>query len=488
MNDEEWPSLLDNLQNKRPDALAEILYELNTQSAPPPILETLLQLQPIYDCAKVGEDNANLAIDIVRGCLLDLEPSVHDVKFPELVSKAVKHPNAAMRGIVLVYVLNQLSLEGSPKRPSNKLILLVLDELQQKETTSSAEVTEILSIRRHHWSKESEVLDGLVNLLKQNEVVRCRVYELGVQLARKSPHDLSVVEFILDAALAEVSSDDVLLVSSVMEILVQLAEQNHGLSYMERRGVLEIISKQVENYRDSPLSNLMLPGIMKFFGKVAAVQPQKVIQGYPDMLSCLFQLLLSEENPMLPIAMDTLANLLCTLQGKTLMQSQLQPVLAKVFGAYGEYLQRLPPPLKIRLLESLESIFFPHSNPSNELISLLGGWYEIIAGGQQIDHLMKLLNTPFADLQVTALAFLNKICEYDWGVKAVQQTAGAIEFLLSRQQQLDREVKLIKWLVVEKLSLSAELSPSDIVRFTAYVKEGPDYMPTEVNIATEGSN
>ncbi|KAH8310204.1 hypothetical protein KR059_003260, partial [Drosophila kikkawai] len=72
-------------------------------------------------------------------------------------------------------------------------------------------------------------------LLQQNEIVRCRAYELAVNLSKSSASSLSYVEFILDAALSELDNDDVLLQASVMEILVPLAEQNHGLSYMERR-------------------------------------------------------------------------------------------------------------------------------------------------------------------------------------------------------------------------------------------------------------
>ncbi|KAH8387000.1 hypothetical protein KR093_004026, partial [Drosophila rubida] len=495
MDDGWWQTKLQELPNKPLETMG-IMYAQLDENAPvtPQILAALLQSQALYDCG-IAPDGVSYnevtdkAVDMVRVCLDRLLPNVHDANFPELLGKPLAHPNAAIRSTVLRYVKDQLQQQSKPL-PNNKLLLLVLDELQQQETRASGLVMQILDVQLLQWLTDSQVLDQLVNLLQQNDVTRCRVYELGVMLAKHSPAALEAVEFILDAALTELlGSSDVLLMCSVMEILVPLAEQNHGLSFMERRGVLETIGKHVENYREGSInSTLLLPGIMKFFGKVAVVQPQKVIQGYPYLLNCLVQLLMSDELDMLPIGMETMANLLSSTQGKTLLQTQLPSQLPQLFAKYGEYLVHSAPPLKLRLLESLDVIYTTDGKPSNEIISLLGGWYETIAGGLQIDHLLKLINTPFADLQIAALGYLKTICQFDWGVKAVQETAGAIEFLLSRQQQLDNNVKYLKWQVMELLSVSAAFSPSEIVRFTAYVKEGPYYVPTQVNIATEGSN
>ncbi|KAH8265135.1 hypothetical protein KR044_001565, partial [Drosophila immigrans] len=490
MDDAWWHNQLEQLPNKRLDTLNTLSAQLAANPPKPPILKVLLQSQALYDCVG-GKEVSDLAIEFVRECVNLLSPPVHDERFVPLLELAAKHPHSAIRQIVYDHVLQKLQSHPEMPLPNSQLLLLVLGELQQKETQLTGIVMRILSEQLLLWLTDKDVVQLLVQLMQQGEVICCRVYELAVVLAIKSPAALEAVEFILDAALTELLGDDVLVMCSVMEILVPLAEQNHGLSYMERRHVLETISKHVEP-SENVLNQLLLPNIMKFFGKIAAVQPQKVIEGYPSMLHSLCELLLSgEENGdgnMLPVAMETLANLMSSSQGKTLMQSTLASTLPKVFAKYGDYLNNLSPPLKIRLLESLDVIYTTDNRASNEMITQMAGWYEIIAGGQQIDHLMKLLNTPFADLQVAALGFLLTICKYGWGIKAVQQTAGAIEFLLSRQQQLDNDVKFHKWKVMEMLSVSDGFSPSEIVRFTAYVKEGPYYVPTQVNIATEGSN
>lgn len=112
-------------------------------------------------------------------------------------------------------------------------------------------------------------------------------------------------------------------------------------------------------------------------------------------------------------------------------------------------------------------------------------WYECFASGQQLSHIMELLHTPFPDLQLAALGLLKTLCQYQWGIKAVQGTAGAIEFLLSRQPDLHKDVKYLKWQIMEQLSVSSEFTATETVRFTAYVNEGPYHVQSNVNIATE---
>ncbi|KAL7743912.1 hypothetical protein ACLKA6_003134 [Drosophila palustris] len=496
MEKEWWQSKLRELESpdKRQEALTSMYTVINKQSALPrhQIVELLLRAPALYDCALKDEDAEkepvmNVAIDVIRSCLEQLQLDIQDAKLPEMLSAALTHPNPAVRSVVLSCLLKKLRAQIHPQPlPSSELLFYVLDELQQPETQASVVAMDILNMELTNWLTDAGVQSKLVQLLQQNEVVCCRVYELAVMLAKHSAASLSSVEFILDAALSELDNDDVLLMSSVMEILVPLAEQNHGLSYMERRRVLDIISSRVERIEENPLDALILPSIMKFFGKIAAVQPQKIIAGYPQMLACLFQILESNDESMLPTALDTLANLTSTVQGKMLMQSHFQPAMEQLLRKYSAHMKLLSPPLKIRLLNSLDVIYTLEGNPSTELNKILLGWYECFAGGQQVNHIMELLNTPFPDLQLAALGLLKTVCQYDWGIKAVQKTAGAIEFLLSRQQDLDKDVKYLKWQIMQLLSVSSEFTATETVRFTAYVNEGPLYQQSVVNIATEG--
>ncbi|TDG40770.1 hypothetical protein AWZ03_012808 [Drosophila navojoa] len=496
--DEEWwqKNLRElNAEGKRMETLTSMYTKINKQSAlPRNIIELLLRAPALYECAVVEgtekEPLVNLCTDFMSTCLDQLQLDITDASLPQLLNPALHHSNPALRALVLNNLLKELRRQQAnagkiQPLPSNELLVYVLDELQQPETQCSSAAINILTIVLSQGLNDERVQSKLLQLLKQNEVVRCRAYELGVMLAKRSADSLSSVEFILDAALSELDNDDVLLQASVMEILVPLAEQNHGLCYMERRRVFDIISNRVQRIEENPLDSLLIPSIMKFFGKIAAVQPQKIITGYPHMLACLFDLLASGDESVLPTAMDTLANLASTVQGKMLMHVHFQPALEQLLRKYSDYTKSLSPPLKIRMLNSLDVIYAINAPVSQELSVILKNWYECFAGGQQINHIMGLLHTPFPDLQLAALGLLKTLCQYQWGCKAVQCTGGAIEFLLSRQHDLHKEVKYLKWQIMELLSVSNEFSATEIVRFTAYVNEGPYHVQPDVNIATE---
>lgn len=375
MDDEWWESNLRDLQSKpkRLETLTNMYTKINKESAMPRhIVESLLCAPALYECALIeGADKeplVNLATDFIRSCLdqINLDPT--DAKLPQLLGQALSHPNPLLRALVLNTLLRVLRRQNEVRPlPTCELLIYVLDELQRPETLCSGGAVDILTLEITPWLTDPAIQAKLMQLLQQNEVIRCRAYELAVMLAKCSSTSLSSVEFILDAALSELDNDDVLLQASVMEILVPLAEQNHGLSYMERRCIFEIISSRVQRIEENPLDTLLIPSIMKFFGKIAAVQPQKIIVGYPHMLACLFELLQSGDETVLPTGMDTFANLASSVQGKTLLHLQFQPAIEHLMLKYADYMRNLSPNLKIRLLNSLDAIYNLDAVPGNEL-------------------------------------------------------------------------------------------------------------------------
>ncbi|KAH8420369.1 hypothetical protein KR009_009645, partial [Drosophila setifemur] len=502
MEESWWVAHLKALESqpRRLEALTSMNTAISKEAAlPRQIIGRLLSTPELYRCAdKSGaveskttpkEPVADVAVELLGHCLDQLPVDTGDEQLAQLLNPGLTHPNPALRSLVLQSLLRELRRQlnaGQVRQlPGNDLLFLILDELKRPETVGSSVAITILSIVIAPRLNDAGVQDKLVQLLQQDEVVRCRAYELGVTLAKGSASSLSSVEFILDAALSELDNDDVLLQASVMEILVPLAEQNHGLSYMERRRVFDVISTRVQRIEENPLDTLLIPSIMKFFGKIAAVQPQKIITGYPHMLACLFEQIQSEDETVLPTAMDTLANLAATPQGKLLMQLHFQPSMAAALTTYGSYTKKLSAPLKERLLNSLDVIYAVNSPPTPEISSLLRSWYESFAGGLQINIIMELISTPFPDLQLAALALLKSLCKYRFGIVALKNTGGAVEFLLSRQHDLHKDVKFLKWEIMDMLAVSSEFTPTETVRFTAYVNEGPYHIQANVNIATE---
>ncbi|XP_022214980.2 LOW QUALITY PROTEIN: 26S proteasome non-ATPase regulatory subunit 5 [Drosophila obscura] len=496
-----WVAHLKALHDK--EQRLEALNQMNTAINKAPALsretiELLLNCPEMYECATIDSEDeqkklnqpvVDATIELLRLSLDTLEIDTEDEKLPGLLKRGLTHSNASVRAVVLNNLLRELrrqTRECSVRPlPSNDLIVYVLDELQQPESECSSAAISILAIVLTLRLDDAEIQSKLVQLLQQNEVIRCRAYELGVMLAKRSAGSLKCVEFILDAALSELDNTDVLLQASVMEILVPLADQNHGLTYMERRRVFDVISSRVQRIEQEPLNVLLIPNIMKFFGKIGAVQPQKIITDYPIMVECLFDQLKHEDESILPTAMDTLANLTSTPQGKVLISMRFEQAMLLALKTLGVYLQKLSPQIKVRLLESLNVILATKTRPNSEITTILRRWYESFAGGEQVNYIMGLYNTPFDDLQIGALNLLKTLCTYNWGIVALHHTGGAVEHLVSRQRDLHKDVKFLKWEIVGLLAGSSEFTATETVRFTAYVNEGPYYVPTQVNIATE---
>ncbi|EDV34444.1 uncharacterized protein Dana_GF21324, isoform A [Drosophila ananassae] len=502
MEEESW--WVDQLRalkspNQRLSALNSINTAFTQEMWPRGVVRTMLKTPELYDCIdrSGGGDSgpgregvSGMAVEVLNHCLNQLPLDITDEQLPDLLEPGLTNSNPVVRSLVLRAILTEVNRQYNSGRvrelPGNELVCLVLDELKRPDTEESTVAIEILSIVLHQRVNDGAVQAKLVQLLQQDEIVRCRAYELGVKLAKSSAATLKSVEFILDAALSELDNDDVLLQASVMEVLVPLAEQNHGLSYMERRNVFDVINNRVQRIEENPLDALLIPSIMKFFGKIAAVQPQKIIIGYPNMLDCLFQQLQSENEVNLPTAMDTLANLAATSQGKQLLHKNFQQSMEMTLKKYASYTKNLSAPIKERLLNSLDVIYAVESKPpSQEISTILKNWYEIFAGGLQIQIIMDLINTPFPDLQIAALALLKSICQYRFGIVALKNTGGAMEFLLSRRRDLHKEVKYLKWEIMEMLAVSTEFSPTETIRFTAYVNEGPYHIQPDLDIATE---
>lgn len=313
---EEWCcEKLQNLKIKenRLSTLTEIRGLLNeTPNLETKVTNRLLGSSEIYDCLEENDVETSEPLDVVSDilaiCMANLNLRQND--FPRLLHKALEHKRSRIKAIALNTILkelqNQMDDDNLGEAISDELLRCILSAIQDPETQLGSPALAILSLILDYHLEKRYVRDALLDGLKNNEIVKCRIYELAVNLGKKSAATLENVAFILDHALVELDNDDVLLQMNILEILVLLAEQNHGLLYLERRKVFEIIGKRVEEIDQNPLDRMLIPGIMRFFGKISSVQPQKIILGYPHMIRCLFECLNSGDTSLLPVAFDTL--------------------------------------------------------------------------------------------------------------------------------------------------------------------------------------
>lgn len=319
----------------------------------------------------ISRENKNIASDILSICMSNLVLSTSNENLTGILESSLKSKNPAIRAIALNEIWNALSRDSSRTLTDVDLVVLIISSLDSEETKDSAVAIQILSKVLLTFYDNSLVKSEFHQRLNKSDIIRCRVYEITVNLGKHSETMIQKVHEIIDRALAEVEhGDDVLLQMNILELMVSLSEAPHGLQYLENKKLFENISRrvQLQNLNQNPLDSFLVPGIMKFFGKIAFSQPAKIVTGYPYMVQCLFDLILSGDMASLPTALDTLANVTGSSDGKLVVSTNYpEEHLREIFACLGGYLKTLPTDLKNRCLSALE-IIFQQDEKSNNII------------------------------------------------------------------------------------------------------------------------
>lgn len=288
-----------------------------------------------------------------------------------ILENSLKSKNPSIRSIALNEIWNALSRDVSRTLTDVDLVVLIIASLDSEETKDSAVAIQILSKVLLTTYDNTLIKTEFHQRLGKADVIRCRIYEISVNLGKHSETMLQKVHDIVDKALGEVENGtDVLLQMNVLELMVSLAEVPHGLQYLENKRMFENISRrvQLQNLNQNPLDSFLIPGIMKFFGKIAYSAPERIIVGYPYMIQCLFDLILSGDFATLPTALDTLANVTGSSDGKLVISTNYpEEHLREIFACLAGYLRSLPTDLKNRCFSALEVIFQQDEKANNQI-------------------------------------------------------------------------------------------------------------------------
>lgn len=104
-----------------------------------------------------------------------------------------------------------------------------------------------------------------------------------------------------------------------------------------------------------------------------------------------------------------------------------------------------------------------------------------------MQFLMDFCRNPFPDIKVACLSFIKSVCLHRWGIVALKDTAGFVEYLLDRKIEFDKEAKYKKF---ELIALLADSDVFDIqikLQLRTYANEGPYFIQSIMDIATEGN-
>ena len=75
-----------------------------------------------------------------------------------------------------------------------------------------------------------------------------------------------------------------------------------------------------------------------------------------------------------------------------------------------------------------------------------------------------------------------------WGMEAISNTAGLIEYLLDRRVAADKDVKQEKFIIIRMLSESSIFDAQQLLVLKKYVREGAFFVQGITEVAFEGAS
>lgn len=249
-----------------------------------------------------SSEQTNVACDILSICMSNL--AIDHTVNKYYLERCLQHANGDVKLLGLTEI--ERLLANAPVSLDPNITIALIKCLEHENVNVAAASIRILTqVLPKLLATDQSVRANLNYGLAGSDLTRCRIYEVAMIVCR-DPDCLTEVEFITERLFNDLNSDDVLLQLNVLGFLSSLALTNHGLVYLENKGIFARIAKNVLALEDNPLKNLLIPGYMKFFGNIASTHPSKVIQGFPHMINSLFDCILDTDSAMLPVAFDTL--------------------------------------------------------------------------------------------------------------------------------------------------------------------------------------
>ncbi|XP_001605001.1 26S proteasome non-ATPase regulatory subunit 5 [Nasonia vitripennis] len=376
------------------------------------------------------------------------------------------------------------------------LLNLVTDTLADEELSVAKRAMDVLKKIGQNTDGLKLIYSGVLlrsiaKLLATSDIVKFRVYEVVVDIAKNSKECLeaSVRSGFLQSLISMLDSDDILLQLNALETLRELALSQEGLDYLEQQEVLQQLSEKIAKAHETPLSNLLIPGLMKFFGYVAQLCPNEIFSRYPVVISSLFEVIESDDQTILAIALDTLGYVSSTVKGKYALQ-ELGNAMPSALKKIAEIIQKMPTELRLRGLNSLTRILYVEkSEQDNRIVSLTKSWFDALCE-EPLKLIVSLCKQPFADIRQASLDVLVVVASQEWGQEYISTHPGLVEFLLDRNVESFKECRESKFAIVKALSESVPniFDAQTIQKFKKFVSDGPYYVDTITEIAFEGAS
>ena len=475
-------------------------------------------LTVVFDCLNASGEKEIIAASEILGQILEMIDGFSVLtKYKACLNRCLSHPHPAVRIMVLKFLRKcTASAESLQELAKAENLLVETTKCMADEDNTVAKEVKLLFYsmalaRGTELVNSMPFIQPILPLLQEilnheKEVYRLRVEELMVMIAKISPEMTERVANagFLQRLCQEMLTDDVLVQLNALEILSDFAESNHGLLYLTNQGVLKAMDKLLQDSSSSPMASYLLPGFIKFFGRVSRNQPTSFVENYPNFTHAILTLITNDSDTnvdrnMKNLAIATIGHISTSLRGKQKVASIdgfLQGTPGKITCIILNCLKYGGENEKIVALNAFADILLtPENEEDKDSSSEVGkAFYNSLskAGMQNImEYMFQILKQPFSELSEAAYNVLDNIGSKPWGVKLFTEEPGLLEYILDREVSAKKEVKerkynLIKGLQENPVGTNSDIMPPEMLtRMKKYVKDGPFYVEAQAQVALD---
>ncbi|XP_043677113.1 26S proteasome non-ATPase regulatory subunit 5 [Vespula pensylvanica] len=426
-----------------------------------------------------------------------LEPGEIYQKYPTRIYELISHSDVSVRSLILKELLSTASNQQTQLLllTDVNLIVAVINRISDEDLTVATSAMCIIKeigkdVNGLKILYHGEPLRTFAKLIVKNDNVSFRIYDVIINIAKNSKEALeaTIQSGFLNSLINILQDVDILLQMNALETLTELALTEEGLNYLEQQNVLTELVQKIAQANENPLSSLLIPGLMKFFGNVARLWPNEIFSKYPIVVSSLFEVLDSENHIILGVALDTLGHVASSVEGKYALQA-LGDSMLYALKKIAEIIQRMPTELRISSMNNLTLILNVQSiEQDNRILSLTKSWFDALCD-DPLGLIVGLSKQPFADIRSASLEVLAVVASQAWGQEYISTYPGLIEFLLDRNIETFKECKETKYKVVKCLSEAESyiFDANTMQKFKQFVNEGPFYVETNTEVAFESA-
>jgi len=454
-----------------------------------------VSLLPVFDCLNTEDSTLiQAACDVLHHLLSFTDPALVLERYGGLMVHGLGHQD----NNVILLIIKQLSRCVL----DDELALLVIQRDMVKPVLEKLDSDLIVATEVSNWVlllaetpggvpalSSPESVAQLQGIAGKSTVLHTRVLDMMVRVAAiGEQHLLSVQNSgFLDQLIKILHTEDFLLKLNCIELLTTLALAPHGQKYMETTGILATMTTLLEECPAHPFADILLPGLVKFWGNLAHTRPKYIMSKYPVLLTSLVNMVQAEDFTAQCIAFETIGYIGVSLEGKAAL-ADMGNTMVECMDKLEMLIRNSPTEVKIRAMNAMASLIkLDKENQTAELLSLTQAWYMRVP--TTMDMLVNIVKQPFLDLRLAAYQLLCVMADQPWGRSVIMKQPGFCEFLMDRggeRDKMGREEKFkIVQIIVESRESKEVLGPDMDMHMKLFVKQGPHYVQVQSQVAYE---